>query len=336
MTGPEIPYFAPDQMPDIEGTDIVIDLPDNYRLRRGQKLFQTNVIARTYGPQNGPWIVVAGGISAGRILFAKEDTTDAAPGWWDGVAGPDCALDLNRWRVLSIEFAPQLGAPEILTISTHDQADLVALMLDHLGVQTIHAFIGASYGAMIALAFAEIYPTRVERLGIISAAHRAHPMATAFRGLQRRLLMFGKQTGRDQEGVSLARQLAMTTYRSSDEFDARFDGPAPSQAGEDYHVCAYLRARGDAYRASDVNRWIALSDSLDRHRIDPSKIKAHTTLAAVPNDRLVPYEDMLFLNESLRHGRMIDLISLYGHDAFLKEIDQVSLIVRKLLKDPFP
>jgi homoserine O-acetyltransferase/O-succinyltransferase len=321
-------------LPDIEGTDITIDLPLNYGLRSGQKLFQKKITARTYGPKNGPWVVVAGGISAGRILFAKEDTTDSAPGWWDGVAGPDCALDLNKWRVLSIEFAPQIGAPEIYTISTHDQADLVAMLLDHLGVETIHAFIGASYGAMIALAFAETYPARVKRLGIISAAHRAHPMATAFRGLQRRLLMFGKQTGRDQEGVSLARQLAMTTYRSSDEFDARFDGPAPSSAGDDYNVCAYLRARGDAYRASDVNRWIALSDSLDRHRIDPSKITAHTTLAAVPNDRLVPYEDMLSLNEALRSSRMVDLISLYGHDAFLKEIDQISLIVRKLLQEP--
>jgi homoserine O-acetyltransferase len=334
MTLPQDAQGVTMDLPDIEGTDITIDLPLNHGLRSGQKLFQTNITARTYGPKKGPWVVVAGGISAGRILFAKEDTTDAAPGWWDGVAGPNCALDLNKWRVLSIEFAPQIGAPEIYTISTHDQADLVAMFLDHLGVETIHAFIGASYGAMIALAFAETYPARVKRLGIISAAHRAHPMATAFRGLQRRLLMFGKQTGRDQEGVSLARQLAMTTYRSSDEFDARFDGPAPNSAGDDYNVCAYLRARGDAYRASDVNRWVALSDSLDRHRIDPSKITAHTTLAAVPNDRLVPYEDMLSLNEALRSSRMVDLTSLYGHDAFLKEIDQISLIVRKLLQEP--
>ncbi|MBW8880868.1 MAG: alpha/beta fold hydrolase, partial [Asticcacaulis sp.] len=286
-------------LPDLVGTDITAAIPADFRLQSGQKLAQTDVVARMYGPRNAPVVVAAGGISAGRVLFAKEDATDTAPGWWEGVAGPGEALDLNLWRVLSIEFAPRLPAAEIYTITTHDQARLVKLLLDQAGVGKIYSFIGASYGAMIGLAFAELYPDAVERLCIISAAHRAHPMATAFRGLQRRLLMFGKATGRDAEGISLARQLAMTTYRSDAEFAERFDGPPPELAGDNYSVCGYLRSRGDAYAATDVNRWIAMSDSLDRHRVDPAKIKARVFLAAVPTDRLVPYADMQLLHEAL-------------------------------------
>jgi len=325
-------FLQPLSMPDLTGTDIRVDIPDDFRLQSGQKLEQTDVVARLYGPADGRVVVAAGGISAGRILFAKEDSTDTAPGWWEGVAGPGEALDLNRFRVLSIEFAPRLPASQVYTITTHDQARLVKLILDHLEVAHVFAFIGASYGAMIGLAFAELYPDYIDRVCCISAAHRAHPMATAMRGLQRRLLKFGLDTGREQEGISLARQLAMTTYRSEAEFSERFDGPAPDWAGENYTVCGYLRARGDAY-ASNANRWISMSDSLDRHRVDPAKIKAKVFLAAVPTDRLVPYSDMQTLHETLRDSVFIDFPSLYGHDAFLKEISLVSDIVRTSLND---
>jgi homoserine O-acetyltransferase len=318
--------------PDLIGTDITASIPADFRLQSGMKLEQADVVARLYGPKDAPVVVAAGGISAGRVLFAKEDATDTAPGWWEGVAGPGEALDLNTFRVLSIEFAPRLPASQIYTITTHDQARLVKLLLDQINVDRIYSFIGASYGAMIGLAFAELYPDTVERLCVISAAHRAHPMATAFRGLQRRLLIFGKENGRPAEGISLARQLAMTTYRSDAEFSERFDGPPPETAGGNYVVCGYLRARGDAYSATDVNRWISMSDSLDRHRVDPSKIKAKVFLAAVPTDRLVPYDDMKALSESLSDSVFIDFPSLYGHDAFLKEIKLVSDIVRTSLE----
>ena len=318
-------------LPDLTGTDITAVLPADFRLDSGQTLAQNDVVARLYGPKDAPVVVAAGGISAGRVLFAKEDSTETAPGWWEGVAGPGEALDLNQFRVLSIEFAPRLPAASVYTITTHDQARLVKLLLDQISVTRIFSFIGASYGAMIGLAFAELYPDAVERLCIISAAHRAHPMATAFRGLQRRMLQFGKDNGKPHEGISLARQLAMTTYRSDAEFAERFDGPAPGLAGDNYVVCQYLRARGDAYAATDVNRWIAMSDSLDRHRVDPAKIKARVYLAAVPTDRLVPYGDMKMLHENLSDSVFIEFPSLYGHDAFLKEIKLVSDIVRTSL-----
>lgn len=317
--------------PDLTGTDVVAVIPDDFRLQSGQSLDQGDVVARVYGPKDGPVVIAAGGISAGRVLFAKEDATDTAPGWWEGVAGPGEALDLNRFRVVSIEFAPRLPAGRVFTITTHDQARLVKLLLDELGVDKVYSFIGASYGAMIALSFAELYPDMIERLCVISAAHRAHPMATAFRGLQRRLLIFGKENGKPAEGISLARQLAMTTYRSDAEFAERFDGPAPDIAGGNYVVCQYLRARGDAYSATDVNRWISMSDSLDRHRVDPAKIKAKVFLAAVPTDRLVPYDDMKWLSGNLKDSVFIEFPSLYGHDAFLKEIKLVSDIVRRSL-----
>ncbi|OYW76318.1 MAG: alpha/beta hydrolase, partial [Asticcacaulis sp. 32-58-5] len=144
-----------DHLPDLTGVDVIAPIPEDFRLASGQKLMQSHAIGRVYGPAGAPMVIAVGGISASRVLFQKEDSTDTAPGWWEGVAGPNQALDLNHWRVLSIDFAPSLPADQVYTISTHDQARLVKLLLDQLGVDEVHDFIGASYGAMIGLAFAE-------------------------------------------------------------------------------------------------------------------------------------------------------------------------------------
>ena len=44
---------------------------------------------------------------------------------------------------------------------------------------------------MVALAFGERYPQRVERLFVISAADQPHPMATAWRSVQRNIARLG-------------------------------------------------------------------------------------------------------------------------------------------------
>ena len=56
--------------PDLSGHDIVAPIPADFRLQSGEKLEQADVIARVYGPANAPVVVAAGGISAGRVLFA--------------------------------------------------------------------------------------------------------------------------------------------------------------------------------------------------------------------------------------------------------------------------
>ncbi|MBN8889239.1 MAG: phenylalanine--tRNA ligase subunit beta, partial [Rhodospirillales bacterium] len=96
--------------------------------------------------------------------------------------------------------------------------------------------------------FGELHPERVGHLLIIGAADRANPMATAWRSVQRQILRFAVDCGRPKEGVKLARALAMSTYRSTEEFAARFNGE-PALDGERFvfPVESYLFARGSDY-----------------------------------------------------------------------------------------
>src|SRR5688572_17107451 len=149
------------------------------------------------GRTGSPIVVVLGGISATRHVVFGE--TPAEPGWWARIAGEGRAIDLDRFRVLGLDFMDggrgATGRPR-RTITTHDQALWLARVLRSLGVERVHSVIGSSYGGMVALAFAEQFPAMLERLVVISAPHESHPMSTALRTLQRRTVELGLETGR--------------------------------------------------------------------------------------------------------------------------------------------
>ena len=304
----------------IAGQDVQALIPDDFRLESGQRLTATQVVGRLHGA-SGPLVVVAGGISSDR--FATR--------WWPWAVKAGGPIDLDRVRVLGFDLLPGRENPGV-TITTTDQARLLALLLDALGEPRIDAWIGASYGGCIGLAFAAAFPERLGELAVISAAHRAHPAATAVRGVQRRLLAFARDCGREAEGLALARQLAMTTYRTAEEFALRFGPTAPAEAGQPYPVCDYLIARGAAYAgATSADRWISLSDSLDRHRVDPRGVRCPITVIGVSSDTLVPIEDsreLARLAPNLR--RLVEVRSVFGHDAFLKEREQIGRLLHDI------
>ena len=296
------------------GRDVRAAIPDDFRLKSGERLAAAEVVGRLHGPDRGPLVVVAGGISSGR--FATR--------WWSWAVRAGGPIDLNRVRVLAFDLPPGADEPGV-TITTTDQARLLARLLDALDEPRVDAFVGASYGGCVGLAFAAAFPQRIGRLAAISAAHRSHPAATAWRGVQRRLLAFARDCGREADGVALARELAMITYRTPDEFALRFASTPPAEAGAPYPVCDYLIGRGAAYaEATSAARWIALSDSLDRHDVPPETVRCPLTVVGFTSDRLVPIEDSRELAACAPNlTRLVEAPSIFGHDAFLKERELV-------------
>jgi homoserine O-acetyltransferase len=272
---------------------------------------------------------VLGGISATRHVTATA--SEPGDGWWQGLVSPGTGVDTRRFRVLGIDWStPQYG-----TTTTFDQANAIVAVLDRLGVDRAAAIVGSSYGGMVALAFGAAHPTRVERLVVISAAHESHPMATAHRVIQRRIIRLGLAAGTPSDGVALARALGVTTYRTAQEFSARFD-VAPEEGREGYHFPVERYLDHGARRFAEVwsaERYLALSESLDLHRVDPSRVRVSTSLLAVREDTLVPPWQLQELQGRLGAPCTLEEISsIYGHDAFLKEIDAVNRFVSSALQ----
>jgi homoserine O-acetyltransferase len=317
----------------------VLQLPGRLSLHHGGSLDQPSLAWRLEGKAGAPVVVALGGISAHRRVFDIEQPRD---GWWCEIAGPGRALDSTRVRVLGIDYLGGSGESTAPTsggvfpsLSSYDQAEALLQLLDHLQVARLRAIVGASYGGMVALAFAERFPARVEQLLVISAADRTHPMSTAWRSVQRRALRFALAAGHPADGIELARALAMATYRSPEEFAARFSGPPRQVDGRFvFPVEEYLFARGRDYAARyRAESFLCLSESIDLHAIDAARVATPTTLVAVREDQLVPIGDMRALAARLPHARLYELSSAYGHDTFLKEAGALQTVFATLYGD---
>ena len=284
-----------------------------------------------HGAAGAPTVIVQGGISASRDVVAPDGA--AAPGWWQALVGDGRALDLTRYRVLSIDWVTprELGTT---SVSSEDQADVLAALLQELGIGRVQCFIGSSYGAMVGLAFAARHPLAVARLLLLAGAHRAHPLSTAQRAVQRDIVRLGHASGRVQEALALARQLAMTTYRGSEEFARRFAG-GPEYRDDRFHfpVEDYLQHQGQRFAARfDAERFLALSESIDLHDVAPEQVAVPAALVGFSSDRLVPLADMCELQRRLQGPSTLTVIdSPYGHDGFLKEPEQLAPLLREVL-----
>ncbi len=116
----------------------------------------------------------------------KYSEADAAPGYWNSIIGSGKAIDTDKYYVISVDslvnlntgdpntvttgpasIDPATGEPYGLTfpvVTIRDFVETQRLLLDSLGVERLHAVMGASMGALQAYEWAASYPDRVARL----------------------------------------------------------------------------------------------------------------------------------------------------------------------------
>jgi len=157
--------------------------------------------------------------------------------WWPEVFAPGAVLSLDRDFVICVNLIgscygstgpgsmnPVNGGsygPDFPLVSIRDNVRAQSQLLDSLGVHKLRLVLGGSMGGMQATDWCIEYPHRVERAVIIGVAPIA-AMGLAMNHMQRSAIVNDPEWlgGRylpqrpPRRGLSLARQLAMLSYKS--------------------------------------------------------------------------------------------------------------------------
>ena len=145
-----------------------------------------------------------------------------------------------------------------------------------VGINCLHASVGASLGGQQALAVGALFPDRVSNIVSISASARSYPLSIALRYVQRQILMSDPHWNHGdyydgpypKRGMVVLRELATTGYRSGPEWNQRFgqrrDPQKPPSFQADFAIEKYMLHKGESFAHTyDPNSILYISKALD-------------------------------------------------------------------------
>jgi len=264
-----------------------------------------------------------------------------------GSTGPS-SLDPNSGMPYGMRFP---------VITIRDMVRAQKFLVEHLGVRQLAMVAGGSIGGQQALEWAISYPEMVQKTVVVAATAALTAQAIAFSEVGRQAIMADPlwQGGKyapaqgPEAGLSIARMLAMITYQSEEGMEMRFARrlaqnsaiPAPGRSadlGERFDVENYLYYQGESLvRRFDANSYLYISRAMDMYDVSegyPSleaalrRLRSKALFIGIRSDFLFPAARVRWLADQVRSlggaSTYVELDSPHGHDAFLKEWEQMT------------
>src|SRR5450759_4932638 len=227
------------------------------------------------------------------VVHALTGSADAAGDWWAPLIGPGQVLDTEKFGVICINLLGSrygtsgpisrntiTGKPygrAFPRVTVRDQARAQWRLLDALGIGKLALAVGGSLGGMVALEVALERPGEISRVVPIAAPSRIGQLAVGWDNIQLEII---DKLG--MEGLDLARQLAITTYRSEIDFEQRFAGRVEPDGTPS--VVSYLQHQGrkllDRFDADTYRTLVLAMDTHDIGRDRGGPVAALQKLAA--------------------------------------------------------
>ncbi|XP_065829572.1 uncharacterized protein [Oscarella lobularis] len=307
---------------------------------------------------------------------AKSNKGNPDAGWWEDFIGPGRPLNTDEFFIICTNnlgscygssgpssLNPETEKPYGMTFPLLTVEDIVRsqfLLLDHLGIEKIHAAIGSSLGGMESLQAAALFPDRVERAISVSACVRTHPQSIALRYCQRRIIMSDPNWngGNYYEGkfpfvgMRHARELGTYTYRSGPEWEERFgherhSPTEPPNFCPDFEIEHYLEHAGNKFSLIyDPNSVLYISKAMDLFDLGDgcdsllsgvARITCPVLVLGVPSDVLFPVSQQREAADILRNTgnsavTYYEINSIYGHDTFFFDFHNVGTAIKGYLE----
>ena len=292
-------------------------------------------------------------------LTGSPDFTD----WWSGLFAEGRFFDPTQYFIICanvlggcygstghLSFDPQSGKQFFHTFPTITNRDVVQafdLLRQDLQINQVHTLIGGSLGGQQVLEWAIQQPDVFQHIIPIATNASHSAWGIAFNEAQR-LAIEADSTWKENdqragtEGLKAARAIGMISYRFYDTY-AQTQAEKNNDRIDNFRASTYQRYQGQKL-ANRFNAftYVGLSKMMDSHNVGRKResiesalksIKAKTLVVGIDSDILFPLSEQKYLAETIPHARLEVMSSLYGHDGFLVEFEQLSHHIRKFFQE---
>lgn len=325
---------------------------DSVVLEGGEFLPAINIRYSTYGTLNE---------DHSNVIWVCHALTgdDQVHKWWKPIFGKDKFLDPGKYFIVcanvlgscygttgpSSDHLPK-GYERIHfpLVTIRDMVSQHKLLAAYLGIEQIKTIIGPSLGGQQAIEWAADEPDRFENVCVVASNAKHSPWGIAFNESQRQAL-WSDATFRSNYsdggkfGLRAARSIALLSYRTYDCYNAT-QSETHDYKIDSFNASSYQQYQGDKIvdRFCAYSYW-TLSKAMDSHNIARDRGGIHQALSrisgkvlsiGVTSDVLFPVVEQQQIAQLTNQGVYGEIDSIYGHDGFLLEGDQLNPLLKNL------
>jgi homoserine O-acetyltransferase len=294
------------------------------------------------------------------VCHALTGNSDATS-WWGGLFDEGGPFDPRDFFVICanslggcygstgpLSIDPKKGRPfyhNFPVLTNRDVVKAFDLLREKLNLDQVHTLLGGSLGGQQVVEWAIQRPDVFQHIIPIACNAVHSPWGIAFNEAQR-MAIAADATWKDDdaragiEGMKAARAIGMISYRAYQTFAETQAEKNPDKL-DDFRASSYQRYQGQklANRFNAFTYW-TLSKAMDSHHVGRGRgnaakalatIKAKTLVIGIENDILFPLFEQQFLADHIPGAKLEVVISRYGHDGFLAEVELLKEIVKKLI-----
>ncbi len=337
---------------------LTIDSP--FRFEAGGSLDSLELVYFTSDREYRPGDVV--------VWICHALTGNANPeDWWPQMVGRGKLFDPDKCFIVCAGMLcspygstcpasvnPATGKPFFFDFPMTTIRDIVSaniLVRKHLGIDRIDLMLGPSVGGFQTLEWVIMEPDVVRNAVFLATANRVNPYMTAFNESQRMALEADPtfrearslEGGRD--GLRCARSIALISYRTYDGYNATQSEPETDTLFAD-RAGSYQRYQGKKLSDRfDAYCYWYLTHALDSQNVGRgrggvqkalSRIKARCMMISIDSDVLFPPKHGKATAAAIPNAEYREISSIFGHDGFLIEYQQLGSILEPLLKSLSP
>ena len=358
---------------------LVATLDRPLELESGSSLAPLRIAYQTYGtlnPDRTNAVLVCHALTGDQHVANIHPVTGKG-GWWSTMVGPGRPIDTDRFFVICSNVVggcmgttgpastdPATQEPyglDLPLVTIRDMVDAQAMLIDHLGIETLFCVVGGSMGGMQVLQWASRHPSRVFSALPIATAAKHSAQNIAFHEVGRQAITadpdwrdgrYLTQGAVPRKGLAVARMAAHITYLSEPALQTKFGRNLQDRDRRtfgfdaDFQIESYLRHQGASFvERFDANSYLYVTRAMDYFDLAADHggalaeafrgTRTRFCVVSFTSDWLFPTagsrQIVHALNAAAANVSFVEIETDKGHDAFLLDVPDLMATIKGFL-----